>query len=536
MQVPMIVMPMAQPAATQPHAVGKKRPRKKRHKRGRVSSTSTDTCINRFRQQQQQQQRQQQSQLPSSSHQVHPSSSHSCPAAMQPEFKAAGDEVRPEDDTEKSSADTTEPEDNTEESNDVATPDGEAKPEDITEKSSDGEADDEAESDDKSQEGLVGSARKDSSEDKAGEHIKKEEDHRATDNGEATSDSEHVCEANPVRRRLTQKTYVPQIEREVLLEAFQASKRPQVPDECAHFTESMVCDPSTAAKITEILAKDMNEGGQANAAWPALLMAAFPEFQDVPLPSMLAALVTRTQRNRKKYVGLLRKCIELFAGKARLTYAHLERALEVCTRWDDNYGESQNCTCPVGLRSWLNDMSLADEGALIWLATQCSSWLQMCVTGSQRRLANEFMGDLSKDWVQDGNAQMVASALIYFLAWLTNCAPVLEQPTQSVLPKAKPFATVLAYTQAWRTVTWHGAFNGESSKPLQLWHVDPQYARMKRNKPAESRTTLTTYTVSRSGRKGFTGKSKELKASQAYTLEFGRAVAAITSARFGPQC
>ena len=445
------------------------------------------------------------------------------------ESKSADDEAKPDNDAAKSNGGSEEADDDAAKSNDDA-----AKTDDGVSTSSDGSSsDDEVEPDDKPQAEPESSARTDNrAKDKGSEGGEDGGVHR---DAMSDSDSEHVREANPGRRRLTRKTYAPHIEQEVLHEAFQASKCPQVPDECAQFPESLACDPSTAAKITDFLAEDMSQGGQANAAWPALLMAAFTEFQDLPLPMMLAALVTQTQRNRKNDVRLLRKCIELFAGRARLTYAHLERALQVCTRWDLNYGEGRDCTSPVGLRNWLNDMSLADEGALIWLATQCSSWLNMCMKGSKRCHANEFMGDCSKDWVQDGNAQMVASALIYFLAWLTNCAPVLEQPQQSVLPKAKPFATVLAYTQATRTTTWHGAFNGASSKPLQLWHVDPRYAKMKRKKPGQPQTTLTTQTVSKSGRKGFSGKAKELKASQAYTLEFGRAVAAITSSKAWPE-
>ena len=401
--------------------------------------------------------------------------------------------------------------------------------------SSDGSSDSSSESEPESQVGAQSKSAADQSDPKDGAQSEPAAEGTPSSDGSSDSSSESEPESQVESRpRSSPDTGAsPTGQLPLVGQVFEESaQNVRLPDECTKFAEIPACDPSTMAKITDFLAKDMVEGGQASAAWSAVLTAAFPEFQGSPLSTMLASLVARTLRNRESHTKLLRKSIEFFAGRARLTYAHLERELQACTRWDMEYGSDHDVNTPLGLRNWLNDLSLADEEALIWLGTRCSSWLQMCVKGSRRCRRNGFMGDSSKDWVQEGNMQMQSSALIYFLAWLTRCAPVLEQPVQSMMPKTNIFAAVLTFTNAIRTQTWHGAFGGESCKPLQLWHVDPQYAGLRRGKPKETKTTLARQTVTKSGRKGYSGKRQEMKESQAYTLEFGRAVAAITYARF----
>ena len=54
-------------------------------------------------------------------------------------------------------------------------------------------------------------------------------------------------------------------------------------------------------------------------------------------------------------------------------------------------------------------------------------------------------------------------------AHLCGCSPVLEQPTSSVLPKLEPLKNVLEFIGSKKVVVWHGAYGGESHKPLQLW-------------------------------------------------------------------
>ena len=71
--------------------------------------------------------------------------------------------------------------------------------------------------------------------------------------------------------------------------------------------------------------------------------------------------------------------------------------------------------------------------------------------------------------MNDGTAQMTIASLMFFLGYLCDVSPVLEQPLGSCMARAAPMSTSLKFTKAVKTVTWHGAFGASSLKPLQLW-------------------------------------------------------------------
>ncbi len=104
--------------------------------------------------------------------------------------------------------------------------------------------------------------------------------------------------------------------------------------------------------------------------------------------------------------------------------------------------------------------------------------------------------------------------------------PVLEQPLTSCMPLAKPLATVLRFCGAARTSTWLGAYGGATAKPLQCWHCSPHFASLKRKLPGGFKARFSL--VMKRGRR-FTGRKGVMKASQAYTSEFGAAVAKCTA-------
>ena len=289
-----------------------------------------------------------------------------------------------------------------------------------------------------------------------------------------------------------------------------------------------------AEVIGEFLEAELLDGGMACAAWPGMLVKAFPELRGLPLATMLALLVERVFRNRADPSAPRRDCIEYFAGQAELTKAHLEIVGADATRWDRTYGEgdAHDCLASVGFGRWLDDLSFSAPGALIWFGTQCSSFLLMCKGKSERSRSNGFFGNTTREFVVLGNKQMLVTSLMYLIAWVVGCSAVLEQPLQSVLPKLQPLSTVLRFCSACRTITWLGSFNGDSSKPIQLWHTNHQYSQLKRPCPSlkfKDKLLVTRWVQQQSGRKRFRGNSR-LKKSQHYTVEFGRAVAVITRA------
>jgi hypothetical protein len=270
--------------------------------------------------------------------------------------------------------------------------------------------------------------------------------------------------------------------------------------------------------------------GLAANTWQALFEAAYPELIGESVQDMLLLFVGRTLRNRAVLTSKLRKCIEYFAGDSELMKAHLEMGFSECTRWDRAFSELHDVEKNGALRMWLDDLGLSAVGCLTWLGTQCSSFLVVCMAQSKRQRGNLYRGDEGRSFVEKGNRLLGITSLIWFLSWLQDGHPALEQPANSVLPKAEPLASVLSFTCANKTMTWLGAFNGSSPKPLQIWHIAEEYGELRRPRPDSNGTPDRLYSVDvgPGGQKRFSGRKDLMKESQAYTCSFARSVAAVT--------
>jgi len=124
---------------------------------------------------------------------------------------------------------------------------------------------------------------------------------------------------------------------------------------------------------------------------------------------------------------------------------------------------------------------------------------------------------------------MVVTSLVIALSHFCGASPVLEQPTTSCMPKLEPMVSTLASIGATKNVIWHGAYGGESPKPLQIWTAR-DISSLKRPKPLRPGSSLVRNketVVDGIKIKTFTGRVKALKRSQAYSLEFGATVAKL---------
>ena len=195
--------------------------------------------------------------------------------------------------------------------------------------------------------------------------------------------------------------------------------------------------------------------------------------------------------------------------------------------FDSTYHCDHDCTTSRGLRLWIDCMSQTVEKNMEWFGTKCSSWVVLCRSSSKRCLANNYLGDLSKQWVVAGNTHMTITALMMLLSFLMRSIPVLEAPANSCMPKAEPLCGVLTFMKACRVHTWHGAFGGPTLKPLQLFSPSGLIRRMKRAKPKTA--ALASKLVRRHGTnwKKFTGLKGSLVASQQYSAQFGLAVSEV---------
>ena len=190
------------------------------------------------------------------------------------------------------------------------------------------------------------------------------------------------------------------------------------------------------------------------------------------------------------------------------------------------YHRDHNMRTHKGLRTWIDCISETKPGAMCWFGTRCSSFVGICRRHHQRCEANGFWGDRRLPFVKEGNIMIVVTALAMLFAFFCDSSPVLEQPTTSVMPKLDVMHCVLTTIGSRKTLVWHGAYSGTSPKPLQLWsHHD--LSMVARNKPRGLTGTLHTSVIKPSGKVVYSGNKKALKASQAYCLAFGKAVASV---------
>ena len=278
------------------------------------------------------------------------------------------------------------------------------------------------------------------------------------------------------------------------------------------------------SSVSSFLKIDVESGGgYATLLWPGLLMAAYPELR-CSLDLLLVAVLMQCLRNRGDTTNLLNQFVEFSAGSGMLTLQCLMIGLRGCGL-DKCFGSSQDNRTPSGLRLWLQELALTEEGALTWWGTECSSFSAMCKSGSQRFQCNLFLGIVKtnddSDFVHRGNVQMTITALLIFLSSLLSNACVLEQPLGSVMPLAPPLSTVLQFIGASRETTWHSSFGADTAKPFQLIGNRRNIIDLKRPKPKRQAGTSLCVT----GDSGsYTGIKNVLKGSQAYTAEFAKSV------------
>ncbi|CAL1163127.1 unnamed protein product [Cladocopium goreaui] len=242
------------------------------------------------------------------------------------------------------------------------------------------------------------------------------------------------------------------------------------------------------AMIKRFLAMDAElHGGHAALVWPLILSLSYKFLAGKNLCESLLILILRGRRNQ------MRSGVQDF----------MEDALS-----------------SRGLRLLIDSLSCLKYAGLVWIATKCSSFVVLCRCQSQRTSANQFLGDVTRAFVRNGNGLMEVSALLYLLAFLLGLWPVIEQPTSSVLPDCLAMKVVLQFTRSVKCQTYMGSYGGPSQKPLQLWSPFNRISVLERRRPVDM---MSEPLVRRHGDQ-FTGHKGRLTESQEYTRAFGRAV------------
>lgn len=283
--------------------------------------------------------------------------------------------------------------------------------------------------------------------------------------------------------------------------------------------------------INDFLVMDSAEnGGHSARVWPMILSLCYPFFNGKDLCQSLIILILRGRQNQRK--ADVHDFIEVFAGSANLSLEMIRAGFEGSAFDVLFHAEEQNVLASKGLRLVIDGLSRVKYGGLCWIATKCSSFVALCRCQSQRSATNDFMGDATREFVRNGNDLMQISSLMFLLAYLCGLWPVVEQPLSSVLPDCPAMRTVIQFTSARKCVTYLGAFEGPSQKPLQLWSPWHRIQMLHRPKPMD--LVAVEPLVRRHGDSGerFTGNKDLLRESEAYTKAFGKAVVQLCQAEW----
>ena len=275
---------------------------------------------------------------------------------------------------------------------------------------------------------------------------------------------------------------------------------------------------------------DKGLGGRAWYLWPQLLILAYPHLE--ACSNGVDVLVSVAERALANFVNCredeMLQFVEFCAGKAQLSREMIRRGFRKGASLDILYHQNHDMMTAKGIRTWMDMLVSSRRNSLHWFGTRCSSFVVLCLSASLRYPSNQFYGDTSRQWVEEGNLQQEVTALAMFVSILLGSIPVLEQPGSSCMMKLPSLSHVFSYFNFKKTVTYMGSFSGRFQKQLQLWHPENTFEGLRRDKPDPLTLELCAEVgESWAGGKTFSGNKELLEISEHYTAEFGAAVALI---------
>ena len=176
---------------------------------------------------------------------------------------------------------------------------------------------------------------------------------------------------------------------------------------------------------------------------------AYPVLAHMPLLEQLSHLVNWFYCNTEN-AGIQGKSkmfgsVEYAAGKGNLTRGMISRGFVSCAL-DIIFSDQQDCLTSHGLRLWIEVLlHCSSSSASLWFGTQCSSFVPLCISVSKRCSDNNFFGDVSKEFVQQGNALMMITSFIMALGLSMGHYATLEQPLGSCMPSHPIMMAVIIF-------------------------------------------------------------------------------------------
>lgn len=216
-------------------------------------------------------------------------------------------------------------------------------------------------------------------------------------------------------------------------------------------------------KLRGFLRFDASSFGYVACFWHKLLAMAFPAFAHMTLDAILCAIVEFAIANQESEINPLFDSVEFAAGCGNLTKGLIRLGFRACAL-DILYSHEPDCLSSRGLRLWILSLCHCCRRASLWFGTKCSSFVAICASVAQRSRDNNFFGDMSREFVRQGNSLV----LLFALGAALDHHTTLEQPTGSCMPEYPVMKSALLFFSCKRSVTYLGAFGSRYVKPLQL--------------------------------------------------------------------
>jgi hypothetical protein len=175
-----------------------------------------------------------------------------------------------------------------------------------------------------------------------------------------------------------------------------------------------------------------------------------------------------------------------------------------------------------------------DGWGLQWFATVCSTWIWMCRASTGRRDTRPS-GNESHHCIRMANRMVSRCCLLIIIGVALDIQWALEQPDSSLMVEYKSFVFIRKQfaqlgVDFLMTHCEMGAYSARSIKGTHLYsssswvHSLDRLASPSVRKALKGKMDVAKVHTDASGKRGVTG-GKDLKKTQAYTRQFGRAVA-----------
>ena len=222
--------------------------------------------------------------------------------------------------------------------------------------------------------------------------------------------------------------------------------------------------------------------------------------------------------------------VEWFAGVSNIHKAMLElglRSVAVDIKKDPihhNYTEKRGILYAVQITRRLRRRGGQH------LATVCSSWIWANRETSKRYESLPLGVAPWSPNVANANQMVSLCAMMWLWCWCAGCSTILEQPLGSLMGLHPRILQLKRVIGSFVHVTTHmGAFGGDCPKPTNLYSDSSYVHKLVRSPTQADRARfaeLDREIMTRCPITGALSGGRDMKASQAYPVEYGRVVAA----------